>query len=182
MIEAWLPVPGWEGIYEVSDLGRVRSIDRVARHKVKPPQKISGRMLSPIINTNGYPSVGLRRGKKYKKNVPVHRLVAMAFVPNPEGKPAVNHIDCDKTNNRTDNLEWCTQLENLAHMTALGRRAAFWRGKRSPNAALSDEMVRAIRDEYAAGGLSYGGISSRYGLSKRAVARLINLETYSDVL
>jgi transcriptional regulator with XRE-family HTH domain len=93
--------------------------------------------------------------------------------------PCINHIDCDTTNNIPSNLEWCTQAENLAHSRALGRmQENFWRGKRSPNAKLSDEIVQQIRSQYNAGGVSWAELGKRFGMSKRAIGRILRGETY----
>lgn len=177
----WRPVVGWEDAYEVSADGRVRSIDRFVPHNRVLKQRIAGRELFPTLNSNGYLGVGLRRGRSFRKYMRVHRMVADAFIPNPLGKPNVNHIDCDPANNRADNLEWCTQAENLAHMTNLGRRSMHMIGRRSPNAKLSEEDVRQIRADYSAGHVSYETLATKFASSKRAIGRLIKRETYSDV-
>lgn len=106
MNETWNPVAGWEDRYEVSSTGKVRSLN----------YRNTGmaRELKPITEGKGYLMVGLCRDGKMKWEK-VHRLVARAFVPNPESKPQVNHINGDKTDNRAVNLEWVTDSENLKH-------------------------------------------------------------------
>lgn len=105
LLGEWRPVPGYEGIYEVSDRGRIRTIETGLIHN---------RPVSP----HGYVVVTL-----HKNGVPkswrVHRLVALAFLPNPENKPDVNHIDCDRANNVLSNLEWATKIENMGHSKRL---------------------------------------------------------------
>lgn len=102
------------GSYEVSNYGRVRSIDRevIYNSSVRKPaaHKYKGKLLKPCKDSYGY--LVVRVDKKIQK---VHRLVATAFIPNPNNKPQINHIDGDKTNNRADNLEWCTSSENIIH-------------------------------------------------------------------
>lgn len=105
--EIWKPIIGLEGYYEVSSLGRVMRIKSGGRAR-------AGTILKPWVNS-GYLSVTLR-GREYR----VHRLVAIAFTPNPENKPCVNHIDGNKLNNAVDNLEWCTYSENLIHAYRTG--------------------------------------------------------------
>jgi hypothetical protein len=94
----------------------------------------------------------------------------------------VNHLDCDRANNHAQNLEWCTQLENLKHSANLGRmQRDYWKGRRSPNAALSDAQAREIRRIYAEGNSSWESIGRMFEISKRAVGRIVNGETYADV-
>lgn len=111
MEEFWRPVPGYEALYEVSNLGRVRSLFRYKK------------ILKPSPITNGYLTVELWKNKQ-RKRIGIHRLVAMCFCENPDDKPFVNHLDETKTNNRADNLEWVTHVENCNYGTAIKRRTA----------------------------------------------------------
>lgn len=116
--EIWRPIIGYEGFYEVSNLGNVRSLDRTIDYTWKGTIKkrfIPGRMLRFYENTNKkfpYYMVDLNKNNEDKSFL-VHRLVASAFIPNPDSYPVVNHIDCDCHNNCVDNLEWCTQSYNI---------------------------------------------------------------------
>ena len=101
MIEIWAEIPGYEGLYQVSSLGRVYSVR-------------SEKCLRPAKKDNGYLFVGLNVHGKVKQPL-IHRLVAAAFIPNPEDKPQVNHKDGDLTNNTEANLEWVTGSENQLH-------------------------------------------------------------------
>lgn len=110
--EVWKDVKGYEGYYQVSDEGRVRSSDRYLRIRGGGKQLKKGRILRPVFNKrNGYFSVGLYKDT-VKTNKYMHRLVAEAFCDNNQNKPEVNHKDENKTNNNADNLEWVTRLEN----------------------------------------------------------------------
>lgn len=113
MIEEWRTVVGYEGLYEVSSYGRVRSLDRYVKSSYGAYRLHKGKVLSPGVRPDGYLVVSLQ-----EKMFRVHRLVAGAFIPNPDGLPAVNHIDEDKTNNRVDNLEWCDSKYNNNYGTA----------------------------------------------------------------
>ena len=106
-MEEWKDIEGYEGLYQVSNLGNVRALKFYhSRNNIH--------LLKPTVNKYGYCVVGLHKDKKVKQ-YRVHRLVAIAFLPNPDNLPYVNHIDCDKTNNSLTNLEWCTQSENVKH-------------------------------------------------------------------
>ena len=112
MEEIWKDVKGYEGLYQVSNLGRVRSLDRYVnnRHKTKTLKK--GRMLiNSLHKKTGYLIVSLSKNGFFKVKK-VHQLVAIAFIPNVNGYNQINHKDEDKTNNKVDNLEWCDSLYN----------------------------------------------------------------------
>lgn len=120
MSEIWKPIPGYEGLYEVSDMGRVRSLDRVIVNKDGKPHHFSGFLLSTYLNRFGRVLVGLWKNNRIQR-LSVHRLVANAFIPNPDNLPEVNHKDENPQNNRVDNLEWCTTVYNLTYGTRLDR-------------------------------------------------------------
>lgn len=123
--EIWKPIEGYEGRYEVSNLGRVRSLDMVLPvfvNGVHATRVRRGVIRRQHIGHAGYHYVLLRGGKR-DKNFRVHRLVAAAFVPNPLNLPEVNHKDEDKSNNRSDNLEWCTSKYNHNYGTTIERAA-----------------------------------------------------------
>lgn len=145
MEEIWKPVEGFGGRVEVSNLGRVRNIDLGLTYS----QHSSG-------NTK-YLRVGIRYKGMPKKMLLVHRLVAQAFIPNPEGKKTVNHKDGDCTNNCVGNLEWMTQKENNAH--------AYENGLKSSEhlRVVSPEKVRLIRENYRA----YCPVNGATPLAKR---------------
>ena len=158
----WKDVVGYEGKYEVSNTGQVR--------------KCSGEVIGQWIDSKGYPLVRLSNPRKV---LPVHRIVAFAFIEKPEGKNVINHIDFVTHNNCVDNLEWCTQAENIKHSRDAGRYPDnYWKGKRSPNAKISDNLAFKIRDEYKQGGISQQKLGDKYGVSKRTVNRIVNNMSY----
>ena len=112
--EEWRDVAGYEGLYQVSSEGRVKSLERKVEHWCGGERIQKERILKPIVVSSGYLRVVLYAGGKTKKFY-VHRLVCEAFHENPGNKPQVNHINEDKTDNRACNLEWCTRRENINH-------------------------------------------------------------------
>lgn len=111
MAEIWKDIPGYEGYYEVSTEGNVRSVDRIINCPWGNVYKAKGKPKAICKDKYGYLHVCLSKEGK-KSYPPLHRLVALAFIPNPYGKPCVDHIDGEKTNNKVGNLQWCTIKEN----------------------------------------------------------------------
>lgn len=121
--EIWKDIEGYEGYYQVSNLGRVRSLDRNQRYEsVKTPytRKLKGRVLSQMTTKLGYKKLTLAINQNYK-NMPVHRLVAKAFLPNEKNLPCVNHINENPSDNMVENLEWCTHKYNSNYGTVRQR-------------------------------------------------------------
>ena len=118
MSEEWRDVVGYEGGYQVSSMGRVKSLERKDRFG----RIVKERTLKPGVKGSGYLFVKLCAGGKTRMFY-VHRLVCQSFHENPGNKPQVNHINEDKTDNRACNLEWCTRIENCNHGTAKERSA-----------------------------------------------------------
>ena len=119
MKEVWKPIEGYEDYYEVSNTGRVRGKTRTVNYIDGRVKVFEAKEITPIPNTDGYMSLKLCRGNTYK-TVRVHRLVAQAFIPNPNNYPEVNHIDCDRTNNNVSNIEWCTHEQNVRYAIEAG--------------------------------------------------------------
>ena len=112
MNEIWKDIKGFEGYYQVSNLGRVKSLERTVKSKGNGMMVIKERILRPSLNGSGYPIVGLSKGSDHTSHI-VHRLVAEAFIPNPDNLSDVNHINQDKTDNRAENLNWMSHKDNL---------------------------------------------------------------------
>lgn len=128
--EEWKPIKGFEGIYEVSNLGRLKSFKK---HE-------NGYILSNKNSKGGYFSITLTDYKNNKtKHTRVHRLVAETFIPNPNNYPVVNHIDGNKQNNRVDNLEWCTVQHNVKH--ALNHNPNMIKGMKKHNQYIKPKEI-----------------------------------------
>ena len=121
MEEIWKDIEGYEGLYQVSNLGRVRSLGRdlmrKSRYGTMALYHINGRVLKPLHSQGDYCYVHLFDKDGVSTNHKLHRLVAKAFVPNPDNLNEVNHIDENKDNNRADNLEWCKHADNCNYGT-----------------------------------------------------------------
>lgn len=118
MEEVWKDIKGYERLYQISNFGNVRSLDRVFYQKNPwgfcSTFKYKGRKISPTTNRNGYYYVDLTNRQK-RKRFYVHRLVAESFIPKDCNRPHINHKDLNKKNNNVENLEWCSREENMRH-------------------------------------------------------------------
>lgn len=124
--ELWRPISGYEGLYYISNLGRVKS-------------EITHKILKPRNSTHDYDRVRLYKNHKPKEFF-VHKLVAQAFIPNPNNYPQVNHKDENKVNNCVDNLEWCTHKYNMNYGTCQKRKSEKLKG-----IPLSEEVKQKMR-------------------------------------
>lgn len=122
-MEVWKSVVGYDNFYQVSNLGRVKSLSRVSQNKYGN-YCIKEKLLILCNDGYGYARVCLTNESKIKKNYKVHRLVALAFIPNLTNKKEVNHVNGIKDDNRVENLEWCTAKENTQHAFNTGLRGS----------------------------------------------------------
>lgn len=141
MEEIWKAIKEYNNYYEVSNFGNVRSLDRIAKTKAGVIKPTKGKVLRLTLKNNGYKTVMLCVNDK-RKRFHVHRLVAQAFIPNPENKSEVNHKDGNKANNNVANLEWNTKSENMQH-AVLNNLCKI--GEESRSAKLSEKTVIAIK-------------------------------------
>ena len=156
-MEEWKEVIEYEGIYEVSNLGNVRGVDRILSNGTH----WKGIVLKPGEYSNGYKFVCLRKDG-FTKNKMIHRLVAQAFIPNPNGYKCVNHKDGDKANNKLSNLEWITHSENQKHASRIGLKKT----------KLSKEKLKYIKEQLAKG-RSQQSISEELGTSQVLISQAL---------
>ena len=151
--EIWKSVEDWEGLYEISNHGRIRSLDRIVNKSNGGRYFHRGRVLVAHPNSKGYPNVVLNHAETGRShNARIHRMVAKAFIPNPDNKPHVNHIDANKSNARASNLEWVTPAENCQHSWRLGRgHTNIMPGSSNALAKLNEELVYNCRQRYLTG-------------------------------
>lgn len=140
--EEFRPIPGFEGFYECSLSGVVRSVGRTVRHPTGSPKQWPGRVLKQTRRSaGGYCMVSFSKHGKTTAHS-VHRLVALTWVPNPDGLPHVAHLDGDSGNNDARNLAWVSPAENESHKVLHGTRP---QGERVHNATLTEAVVRQVR-------------------------------------
>ena len=176
--ENWRDIAGYEGVYRVSDLGRVRSLDRMV-DGAKGQRRLKGKVLRPRLSHHGYGHLDLCQNA-LSKNFFVHRLVAAAFIgPLPVGKQ-VNHKDGCKSNNLPTNLEYVTQLENMQHAYRTGLFKARL-GVDSSSAKLTESDVLAIRAAYAAGGVTQKNLANKYGVCHVNISNIVNRKRWSHI-
>lgn len=179
-IEIWQDIPDYEGYYQVSNKGNVNSVDRyiICQLKNQTVSQIKGKPKKIRLNIFGYPVITLSRNG-IRKHVFIHRLVALSFIPNPNNKLEINHINGIKTDNRPENLEWCTRQENNVHAYSTGlneREKHAMKGVDHPLAVLNEEKVLKIRNMFSSG-FTISQLSALYGVKYytiRDVVKRIN--------
>lgn len=179
MTEQWKPVVGYEGFYEVSDLGRVRSVARRVKSRYGCYRRVPSKILSPA-DSNGYQLVMLNASAIGKRQLEaIHRLVAAAFIcPRPSDSHQVNHIDGDKAHNIPANLEWTTPIQNIRHNDILGTTP---RGDSHPSRKLTGDDVLAIRQR-ATLGENAASLGQEYGVTSTTIYHIINGKTWKHLL
>jgi len=176
MKEEWKDIERYEGFYQISNLGCVKSLGGwcgTAKRKEK--------IRSTSLTHDGYVKVRLIHQEK-DKTVRLHRLVAEAFIPNPENKSTVNHKDGNKQNNEVSNLEWADRTEQMIHAYGLGLKTSRI-GSENANSKLTDQEVREIRTAYVPQSKEFGTVAlgKKYGVTNRVIGLIVNGKAYKNV-
>lgn len=178
MIEQiWKDIPNYEGRYQISNDGKVRSLERKVYLESRGIYRtVKGIILKGSPDTLGYPTVALWKDNKLDLRR-IHRLVAEMYIPNPDNKPQVNHIDGDKTNNSYTNLEWVTMSENIKH--AYKTNLADKRGEKHHNSTITNEQARQIK--YGHKDMKTKDIAKLYSISPATVCRIRSGERWKSI-
>ena len=168
VLEVWRDIPGESDYYQVSNLGRVRSKDRIVRHNCGGDKKVAGQILSQLVTPNGYCQVFLWREGKRRVCL-VHRLVLLAFVGECPDNMEVRHLNSIPTDNRLCNLAYGTHSENVIDTINLGRNS---------RQRLNPELALEIRRR-TSNGESVKDLAVEYGVSTNAIRKIKNRRTYS---
>jgi hypothetical protein len=181
--ENWLPVAVHEyaELYDVSDLGRVRSHDRYIVERTTGKKRLHGGKIITPKRTGLYFGVSLfceGRGKRFY----LHRLVAEAFIPNPSNKPCVNHVNFDRSDNSAQNLAWVTYQENTAHSFNAGRikPVSTSRGCEHHSSKLTDEDVKALRTTWKRKS-SIKLLAQQYNVTPAAIYKILRGDSWKHV-
>jgi len=172
--EIWKDIVGFEEYYQINNTGDVIAKERVSWngkvYVVRKRKKIKSQK-----DGNGYVQVPLSINKKQKRYL-VHRLVATAFIPNPENKPQVNHINGIKTDNFVKNLEWSTRSENVSHSFKIGLQSN--KGEKHPTNILTESLVKEIRSKYIPNIYSTYRLAKEYGVSRVTISDVIKRRSW----
>jgi len=174
-MENWKAIPGYDGYYEASDLGRIRSIERVVAHGRHGTCKQKEKILKPALDGHRYFRVALSMGDAFRTYT-VHRLIALTFLgERPEGNQ-INHKSGIKSDNSVSNLEYCTQSENALHSYRIGLQKPK-PGSTNNNAKLTEQDVKEIREFVKQSGKrNYGrdALAEKYGVSSAHIKDIVN--------
>jgi len=176
-MEIWKDVVGYEGLYQVSNLGNVRSLSRLVDYGHCKAFR-EGRVLAKAIDKDGYELVGLNKSSK-SKLCKVHRLVAESFVRNTNQLSIVNHKDGVKNNNNINNLEWVNNSENIQHAYDSGLAKAH-KGEKCGASKLTEEQVQTMR-RLANQGVMHKDIAAQFSISKRGIHNIISRKSWNHI-
>lgn len=173
--EVWVDIRNYEGYYQISNKGRIKSLARKVSRGGFTHTKPERILCHWCGTTSLYDCVRLFKGGVGTKFT-VHRLVAEYFLKDWDPRLEVNHLDGNRYNNAADNLEMCTHRRNMEHAIANDLKRDY--GEKSPNVKLTNAEAEAIRTAYHAGGISQKKLALQYGVSRQTVAGIINYKKY----
>ncbi len=176
--EIWENIDGFNGKYQVSNFGKVKSLDRIEETRGSTRTR-NGRVLKLAISKNGYSRVCIVDYSN-QKFACVHRLVAQAFIPNPDNKPQVNHINGIKTDNRVENLEWNTRSENQRHSIRTGLKVTP-RGDKSILSKLKESEVVEIRRLLKETNLMQREIAAKFNIHRSNVSAIKHNKCWTHI-
>lgn len=169
-MEIWKDIKGYEGFYQVSNTGKVKSLDRTTVYKNGRVCKLKSKLLKLNDNSKGYLWVYLSK-ENVSKSFYIHRLVAVTFLDNIENYKEVNHLNAIKSNNHVSNLEWCTRVQNMQHAYDNNLRIPKGAvGERNAKAKLNERQVKEIYDLYLGKELTQKEIAKIYNIDRTIVS------------
>lgn len=176
-MENWKWIEKYEGFYEISDQGNIRSVDRVVKCG-KGTRLWKGILRKLAYDKDGYFITALCKKSK-REMVKVHRLVAQAFIPNIDKKPVVNHINGIKNDNRVENLEWCTSSENTNHAMRIGTLKI--KGEDSYASKLKEEDIEVIFKLRYEDGWTLEKIANNYNVGYKAIHKIVKAQRWKHI-
>ena len=172
--EIWKDIVGYEGLYKISNLGRVKSLAR----KFHPKEKI----LQQRLDKDSYARVDLSKIDSKPKRNGVHRLVAFHFTNNYNNLPQVNHKDGVKLNNCSSNLEWCTNINNIKHSWKIGlRNKQSCAGEKCYNSKLKNDDILFIRESYKNKVFNQRELAKQFNIGYKAISKIVNFQRWKHI-
>lgn len=175
-LEIWKDIQGYESLYQISNLGRVKSLKRKCGQGNNNSRMVNERIRRDRVNSRGYCYVSLHKNGK-RKTFTIHRMVGLAFIINPKHYPEINHIDGIKTNNNVNNLEWVTTSMNIKHAYSIGMKETM-RGESSNLSKLKLSQVIKIRQLYSKGNYNKIYLSKLFNCSLGNIRLILNNKTW----
>lgn len=176
-LEQWKDVIGYENLYKISNIGKIKSLPKTVNRGKFGTRYREEITLKQTFTPKGYNRIILRNNN-IKKNFFTHRLVAMAFIPNPLSLPQINHINGVKDDNRVENLEWCTNSHNILHAFSTGLKKPT-KGTINGMSKLNEAQVLAIRNKD--NDMLNSDIAKLYMVNTKTIRNILNRKTWSHI-